>query len=193
MKPQPRSRRPVKIWEEKEAPVKVSRPRTIKKSAKAAVPQLETQPTEDPPTAEVKAAIDDSEQRYTPPITVGFELFKVQIDWREPIDLFLFFLDQQSLLAIVAATNIYANSQMGPLTKTVRSWSDLTVAELLCWLGLLFSMAKGTTVRRSDFWPSFHPFMAKQRWDQIHRYLTFNIDSAVRPLPAVRPKERYPW
>lgn len=31
--------------------------------------------------------------------------------------------------------------------------------------------------RRSDFWPKFSVFMSQWRWDQIHLYLTFHIDT----------------
>jgi hypothetical protein len=73
-----------------------------------------------------------------------------------------------------------ADSLMGQ--SWPRSWSPLAAGELLCWLGLLFHMAK-CTERRSDYWPSFNKFMAQRRWDQIHRFWTFNINTTTRPFP----------
>src|SRR5206468_4914142 len=100
--------------------------------------QLEAQPTTE----------------YIPPIRVQFERFKVQWQEREPIELFLKLLGEESILAIVTATNTYAESQMGPVRQYARTWHPLSSGELLCWLALLFYMAICTEKRRKDYWPS---------------------------------------
>jgi hypothetical protein len=115
------------------------------------------------------------------------------VEEREPIALFLFFLGEESLSAIVAATNMYANSQITVSHRWADRWSDINIGELLCWIGILFYMAKGTAARRNDYWPILSPWMSHDRWDNIHRYLTFNIDSAFRPQPPFRPEEGDPW
>ena len=163
MKPPARSRKAVKVWEQKDQPVQVSKPKRTTKVATPVVPQPETRPIEDPPPAEVKAVIKQPNPQYTPPIQVGFAPFKVLVKEREPIALFLFFLSEESLSAIVAATNMYANSQITVSHRWADRWSDITVGELLCWIGILFYMAKGTVARRNDYWPSLSPWISYNR------------------------------
>jgi Transposase IS4 len=46
--------------------------------------------------------------------------------------------------------------------------------------------------RRHDHWPDFERYMSKFRWDQIHRFLTFNIESTN--LPQNEPQSiTTPW
>ena len=59
----------------------------------------------------------------------------------DPFSLFMRFLGEESLLAIMDATNAKAARSMHPSLKFARSWTPLTRGELLCWLGLLFYMA----------------------------------------------------
>ena len=93
-------------------------------------------------------------------------------------------LGWESVVAIVAATNAYAAADVAPRQQYARTWHPLTTGEFLCWLGLLFYMALYTIKRREDYWPRCGLFMSQTRWDQIHRMLTFNITSTIRPIPT---------
>ena len=135
-------------------------PSRAKKAKKPVAKPPETRPAEDPPAPVVQQLADQPPPEWTPPIQVQFESFKVNLEEREPIDLWLKLFGPESLLAIVAATNLYARSQMGPIPKNARKWHDLNSGELLCWLALLFYMGSTRGRRVKDYWPSLRRFMS---------------------------------
>ena len=188
-----RSRAPIKFFDDNPDYIKPSKLKKPKKTQSPPPDRPEIRAAEDPPAPEVKDAQAGPLPTYSPPIQVPFVLFKLRWTEREPIDLFLKLLGWESVLAIVAATNAHARASMGPDQQFVRTWSDLNPGELLCWLGLLFCMGSRAARRRKDHWPTFAPFMSEWRWNQIHRHLTFNIDSTKRPLPDFGPVECQPW
>ena len=145
-----------------------------------------------PEVSTVKKLLDEPPINFSPPNYVDFEPLKVNWIENDPFSLFIKFLGEESLMAIVVATNAKAASQMGPLPRNPRYWTPLSREELLCWLGLLFYMALHAEKRRSDHWPVLTPFMRQTRWDQIHRFLTFNIETTILPQSKPLPKGR-PW
>ena len=72
---------------------------------------------------------------------------------------------------------------MYPYQEFARPWTPLTRGELLCWLGLLFYMANHIETRRHEYWKSsksiLTQFMGRNRWEQIHRFLSFNIQTVT--------------
>jgi hypothetical protein len=102
-------------------------------------------------------------------------------------------LGWESVLAIVAATNAYAMAALARVPKDVkraRGWSTLSPGEFLTWLGLLFCMGLTVERRRKDHWPGFSRFMSQFRWEQIHRFLTFNMESVQ---PGIFTPDDPPW
>src|ERR1700761_703282 len=164
--------------DETEGYIQSSKPKGIKKIA---VQPLETRPADDPPPPEVKAATAQPTTTYSPPVQVGFT--PLQIHWieDEPITLFLKFLGQESIAAIVTATNARALYSPGPHQQYARTWSPLTAGELLCWLGILLYIVNYTGKRKDEQWSVLRRFMSHYRWDQIHRFLTFNIATTSHP------------
>jgi hypothetical protein len=85
---------------------------------------------------------------------------------------------------VCAATNAYAEKQVSAddLLPNSRPWTTLRPIELLHWLGGLFYMANHTERNRKAYWERLElgnahqlgQIMTEVRWDQIHRYLTFN-------------------
>ena len=121
-----------------------------------------------------------------PPMPIKFEDFKIHWEEREPIELFLRFFDPQSLLVIMQSTNTRAAQVLARHAKSSsmgREWHPVSVGELLRWLGILIYIGLHIEKCRSDYWRSFgHElgrYMGKNRWDQIHRFLTINPDESV--------------
>jgi hypothetical protein len=85
-----------------------SKPPPTKKSKKSHVQKLETLAAESPPPEPVQTLLDQPIVEYSPPQRVPFKSI-VQL-WPEddPYSLFIRFLGELSLLAIVEATNAYA-------------------------------------------------------------------------------------
>ena len=73
----------------------------------------------------------------------------------DPFSPFVRFLGQQSLPAVVEATNAKAATLMHPHQQFVQPWTPLTCKELVCWLSLLFYMANHIEVRRHEYWRGF--------------------------------------
>ena len=184
-----RFRQPKKLFDQ--TPI-ASKPHQSKKVKKNALNPPETRPADVPEASAVGKLLDQPSIEYSPPIRVEYESFKVNWVEKDPFSLFMKFLGEASLIAIVTATNARADGQMGPLPQYPRSWSPLTKEELLCWLGLLFYMALHSERRRKDYWPVLSPFMKRDRWDQIHRFLTFNINTTNSPNAEPLP-ENPPW
>lgn len=112
---------------------------------------------------------------------------------KSPINFFRFLVDAVFLEGIVSATNKYAFDLFcGPSTvpgSRVSKWKDLTVEELLVFLGLLLHMGIVKLPRIQDYWKSnklfssvFPNFMTRDRFLIILRCINFE----KRPDPSNR-------
>ena len=115
----------------------------------------------------------------------------VRVPISTPLQLFLLMLGEETLLAIVLATNAYASLVMSDPTHLefdrARSWHPLTRNELIVWLGTLFFMGRHPEHNREYYWESGIPgmgrlrhCMAKNRWEQIHRFFKINPKGTAR-------------
>ena len=122
---------------------------------------------------------------FTPSIQVINECFQVLLKAQDPLSLFLtFFGGFESLSVVCAATNAHAEKRASAdnSAPNARLWTTLRPIELLHWLGGLFYMANHTERNRKAYWErselgnahQLGQIMTEVRWDQIHRYLTFN-------------------
>ena len=173
-----RQRQPTTFFDDRFTCENATQPKRAKKTT---VPPPETRPADDTPPPEVRELVDQPAPTYTPPIQVEYVPFKIYWIENDPFSLFIKFLGETSLQAIVAATNARAATQMGPHPKYVRPWSPLCRGELLCWLGLLLYIVNYTGKRRDEQWQYLRRFMSQERWEQIHRFLTFNINTTSLP------------
>jgi hypothetical protein len=162
MKPPSRQSKPFKFFDDQLAVAEATRPKKTKKIEPRAP---KTIPATDPPAPEILQVESQLPTHFTPPVQVGFETFKVNIEERTPFDIFVKLLGWESVVAIVAATNAYAAADVAPRQHYARTWHPLTTGEFLCWLGLLFYMASCTIKRREDYWPRCGLFMSQTRWD----------------------------
>ena len=130
-----------------------------------------------PPTG-TKVILRRELPHFDPPFRVPRTPFQARIPVQTPVQLFLYFLGEESLQNIVIATNEAANSRIQhPQPQFARHWSPLTLNELIKRIGLLFYMGRHTEPDRRDHWNSsfghkLGQFMYRDRWEQIHRYLT---------------------
>ena len=89
-------------------------------------------------------------------------------------------------------------------TPYSRPWTPVQPIDILRWLGILFDMANHIEPNRQAYWQvleygtTHHPgrYMSRVRWEQIHRYLTFNISPARtrsqdNHVPMEMPKRRH--
>ena len=178
MKPPGRQSKPFKFFDEQLAQAEATQPEKTKKIEPRAT---KTIPATDPPAPEILQVEAKQPTTFSPPVQVGFKNFIVNIEERTPFTIFMKLFGWESVVAIVAATNAYAVADVAPRQQYARTWHSLSTGEFLRWLGLLFYMGSYPMKRREDHWPRF---MTKIRWDQIHRMLTFNIDTTVRPTPT---------
>lgn len=94
-------------------------------------------------------------------------------------------VDQTNLYAEVSRRNAQAEGQ-----PEGRSWSPVTVGEILRWLGLVLAMALHPLPRLAYYWrtgvigavslPGFGRYMSQLRFEQIKRYIHLN-DNSQRP------------
>ena len=163
-------------------------PRPAKKAKKKQPEVPETKPANVDAAAEVADLSNKLNAPYIPPLVVPETRMTVLASERDSFGLFMRLLGWESLLAIVAATNARAAASMQIAKNRVRPWSTLTPGELLLWLGLLFYMTSHIEKRRHEYWKSsrnvFGQWMGRNRWHQIHRFLTFNIkySNSANPL-----------
>ena len=181
----PKRQRQVKIFfDERET---YNQPPPAKRTKKKQVQVLETIAVEDPPPEPVQTLLDQPLVEYSPPCRVPMTPIQQLWPERDPFSLFIRFLGEASIAAIVTATNAYAAYLSRPPQQYARPWEPLTRGEFLCWLGLLFYMCNHTMKRRYEYWLGsggiIREFMSQNRWEQIHRFLTFNpdFDAAYRP------------
>lgn len=145
---------------------------------------------------------DDGDVVITPPTWSSFTAGMKRVDFtkenkllwpvpgEKPIDWFRLMLDDSILEFICSKTNIYALEVYCSSTVVEKSritkWKDLTVPELLTFLGLLLHTGSIQLNRIQDYWlthrlfnlPSFREYMSRDRFLGILRCLYF---SNVRP------------
>jgi hypothetical protein len=169
-------------WEEREILPVIA---ATKKSEKSHVQVLETRAASLNAPPVIHELASEPHAPFTPPIRVANEPFQVRIEARDPLSLFMCFLSGFEALSVVcAATNADAEKSRAAAksNQTPRPWETLRPIELLHWLGGLFYMANHTEHNRKAYWESSEPgnthqvsrIMTETRWDQIHRFLTFN-------------------
>lgn len=148
---------------------------------------------------------DDGDIVITPPtwspFTAGMKRFNFTkeskllwpIPGEKPIDWFRMILDDSILEFICSKTNKYALelycSNNTVEKSRITKWKDLTVPELLTFLGLLLHTGSIKLNRIQDYWlthrlfnlPSFREHMSRDRFLGILRCLYF---STVRPQPG---------
>ena len=115
--------KPPKLFDETEGYIQAPRPKKSKKIEAEPVETepVETRPADDPPAPEVKEVLDQPPPIYSPPVQVRFT--PLQVHWKEhsPIALFLKFLGNGSIAAIVEVTNARATYSIGPHPKYART------------------------------------------------------------------------
>ena len=163
----PKRQRQTKVFfDERET---YNQPPRAKRIKKGPVEVLETRAAEEPPPRPVQTLLDAPIVEYSPPCRVSFTPIVQCWADTDPFSLFIRFLSEASLTAIVRATNAHATAEMGPRQRRAREWSPLTRGELLCWLGLLFYMANHTMTRRHEYWSVstgvIREFMSRNRWE----------------------------
>lgn len=142
---------------------------------------------------------------FTPPIIVVDEPFQVLWEEQDPLSLFLrFFGGLESLEAVSVATNARAERDFSASIQAPnpRPWKPVQPTELLHYLGVLFYMANHYEANRKAYWdtseegPGHHlgQYVAETRWDQIHRFWSFNKTpttpddpwyTAVEPIASI--------
>lgn len=167
------------VWEASEV---LPSSTNVKRSKRNHVQVLETRAASPNAPAVVHQLVNEPQVDFSPPIQVPNDSFQVLLKEQDPLSLFLrFFGGSESLDIICAATNEYARnheSTSGP----GREWKPVHPTEFLQWLGCFFYMANHGERNRDAYWQvsddgTGHHMghkMAKTRWEQIHRFLTFN-------------------
>ncbi|GAQ91128.1 hypothetical protein KFL_007310050 [Klebsormidium nitens] len=121
-----------------------------------------------------------------------------------PLQVFLMLVPLSWWTFVVEQTNRYAaasRGEQGLPEGSGRSWSPVTLQELLSWFGLVFAMALHPLPALAHYWrtgvqgavrfPGFGSFMSQKRFEQIKRYLHTN-DNAQRP-PDKATREHRLW
>ena len=109
----PKRQRQAKIWfNERET---YAKPPPAKKAKKKAVQVIETKPADEVPPQAVKTLLNEPMVEYNPPYHVPFT--PIQQLWLEsdPFSLFIRFLGETFIYAIVDAINAYAIRELSPL------------------------------------------------------------------------------
>lgn len=154
----------------------------VKKIKKSKVQVLETRPASPSAPAVIHQLATEPQVDFIPPIQVASEPFDIRWIECDPLSLFLRFFGGFTCLEIVcAATNVRAESQAST-NPQARPWNPVQPIDLLRWLGLLFHMANHIEHNRQVYWQvsergtghNLGRWMSRIRWDQIHRFLTFN-------------------
>ena len=130
---------------------------------------------------------------YIPPMRVPRITFQTLVPITTAFALFMRFLGEESLRAILIATNEYAKPKRPlPQPQWARNWTPLTRSQLLVWLGILFYMGRHGEHDQTDFWNKsighhLGEYMGRTRWQQIHRYLAVNIATKSKGDPWWHP------
>ena len=127
---------------------------------------------------------------YQPQERLPFTPMTVRVPIVTPLQLFLLLLGEETLLAIVLATNAYAAQVMSDPVhlefEHARSWHAITRNELIVWLGTLFFMGRHPEHNREYHWSEtpgmgrLKYVMSKGRWEQIHRFFKLNPTHSER-------------
>jgi hypothetical protein len=138
----------------------------------------------------VRDLVHHKQLKYNPPLRVVFHIQESNWIEKEPVDLFIKFLGQESLHALTNGTNARAARKMtihGPDYPAIRRWHPTTVGEMLRWLGLLLFMGLHIEKKREEYWQlstanghGLGQHMGENRWSQIHRFLCIN-DNDIPP------------
>ena len=134
-----------------------------------------------------KPVMDDPIPHFEPSTRVPFDSMTPNVPIRDPIQLFLLLLGEETLKSIVIAINEYATIRLqGPHNiARPRPWRPLTRNELIIWLGTLFFMGRHQKFNREYYWREemhhFGQYMSKSRWEQIHRFLKVSNNLARQP------------
>jgi hypothetical protein len=124
-----RSRQPKKLFEQTVTPRKPREPKTPEENAPK---PPETRPAVGPVPSAVKELVDQPIPQYSPPIEVERTPFMIHWMENDPFSLFIKFLGEASIIAIVNATNAKATGQIGPLPHFARKWVSLIRGKLFC-------------------------------------------------------------
>ena len=144
---------------------------------------LEALPTES------QHLVDKGIPVYEPQERLPFLPMTVRVPIITPLQLFLLLLGEQTLTAIVNATNANAAATMALVTdfSHIRPWHPLTRNELIVWLGTLFFMGRHYEYNREYHWDTgplgigrLGKHMSKTRWEQIHRFFRINSKGSER-------------
>ncbi|XP_022248803.1 piggyBac transposable element-derived protein 4-like isoform X1 [Limulus polyphemus] len=103
------------------------------------------------------------------------------------MDCFKLFFSIELLSIIVNQTNAYANDKIAcqnepPRKKSNNKWIDVTVEDILAYLGITIAMGLRPYPFISDYWSTYLPFhapwftnvMSRERFQAINNYLHFN-------------------
>ena len=144
---------------------------------------LEALPTES------QHLVDKGIPVYEPQERLPFLPMTVRVPIITPLQLFLLLLGEQTLTAIVNATNANAAATMALVTdfSCIRPWHPLTRNELIVWLGTLFFMGRHYEYNREYHWDTgllgigrLGKHMSKTRWEQIHCFFRINPKGSER-------------
>ena len=125
-----------------------------------------------PPTA--KPLLNKGIPQFEPQRRIPLEPMHPRVPIISPLQLFLLLLGEETLVAIVNATNEYASSITEGITdlKHARPWHPITRNELIIFLGTLFYMGRHPEFNREYHWQTGVPGMgrlghiiSKNRWE----------------------------
>ena len=126
---------------------------------------------------------------YEPQERLPFLPMTVRVPITTPLQLFLLLLGEQTLTAIVNATNANAAATMALVTNfsRIQPWHPLTRNELIVWLSTLFFMGRHYEYNQEYHWDTgplgigrLGKHMSKTRWEQIHRFFRINPKGSER-------------
>ena len=125
---------------------------------------------------------------FEPKFRVPYQSMRSAMPVDDHLQLFLCLFGESNLTLIVASTNSKANSYTPTLPSPCpRPWKSLTRNELIVWISVLFYMGRHYKTNKEDYWKSnihhLGKHMSKIRWEQIHKYLTINVDERLPGQP----------
>ena len=144
-------------------------------------------PVEPIPT-QTKPLLDNPMPAFEPKFRVPYQSMRSAVSVDDYLELFLCLFGESNLALIVASTNAKADCY-APTTPSPRPrpWKPLTRNELIVWIGVLFYMGRHYEINEEDYWkPDIHhlgKYMSKTRWEQIHKFLTINIEERLDGQP----------
>lgn len=120
--------------------------------------------------------------RISNPHTFGRSLLPEGVDVDSPIALFSLFFDAEVLDRIVYHTNQHAEKLQADVPPTLahRRWKPTSSSELYTYLAIVVYMGVHREPSLVEYWQKLHStaprheinrYMAKERWEQLNRYL----------------------